>query len=159
MDNDKYPNDTEQDEVNEEEYIDDPEAVEIYSKTAIWCFSIFFSMIFGGVLLVHNLRAAGYKRAANMVLVFSIAYTVLSVAVAAVWGLSNRYIGLITNIIGGAVLTEYFFNKYFPDNDYYPKPVWRALGISILVVLGMAVLLAFLIMSVPGLKEQLEAAK
>ncbi|RCH56568.1 hypothetical protein DJ568_01535 [Mucilaginibacter hurinus] len=159
MDDNKYPEDTGQDDTEQEQYSDESGAVEIYSKSAIWGFTIFFSMIFGGVLLMQNLRAAGYKKAGNVVLLFSIIYTLLSFAIGFVLAPGVRYIGVITNIIGGAVLTEYFYNKYFPDNDYYPKPIWRALGVSILIVLIIALILAMLIASVPGLKEQLEAIK
>lgn len=116
---------------------EDPEqddAVEIYSKNAIRGFSIFFSTIFGGALLYQNLKNAGYKKASYTVLGFSVAYTLLTII------LSNFIprtpgspFALVCNLIGGLILSEYFFPKYFPENDYYPKPIWNALGISILI--------------------------
>ncbi|RYZ94692.1 MAG: hypothetical protein EOP47_27340 [Sphingobacteriaceae bacterium] len=151
MDNDQYPAETEQ----EEEYNEDANDVEIYSKQAILGFSIFFSTIFGGVLMMQNLRDAGYKKMGYTVLAFSIAYTLLAIVLAAVLGGNIKYIGMILNLIGSAILTEYFFNKYFPGDNHNPKPIWRALAISVLIMFAITLLLLY----VPGLKEQLEAAK
>jgi len=63
---------TEPEEIQDDNHED---GVEIYSKMAIRGFSIFFSTIFGGVLLFINLKNAGYKSAAYKVLAFAIGYT------------------------------------------------------------------------------------
>jgi len=62
-------------------------------------------------------------------------------------------LGLFLNIIGGAILTGYFFKKYFPDDDYYPKPIWGALAVSVIIILILGLILLY----TPGLKEQLQA--
>lgn len=139
---------------DEEEYPtgqpDDDNYVELYSKTAIWAFTIFFGVIFGGVLLMQNLRNAGYKKAGVTVLLFSISFSILTVI--ASFYVLGRYSGLIFNIAGGAILTEYFFKKYFPDEDYYPRPVWGALAVSIIIVLVLSLIALY----IPGFREQLE---
>jgi hypothetical protein len=129
----------------------DDSYVEIYSKSAIWGFSIFFSPVFGGVLLMLNLRAAGYKRAANIVLIFSIAYMLVSGIILNLVLLKYKtdpiYLNIasvVFNVAGGGILAEYFFRKYFPDNDYYPKSIANALMISILVALPLAFFLSHL---------------
>jgi fatty acid desaturase len=145
---DNYPDDT-----TEEEYYDDndPNAVEIYSKSAIWGFTIFFSTLFGGVLLALNLRAAGYKRAALSVVLFALSYFALSFIIGSYLAATTQYIGLILNIIGGAILTGYFFNKYFPDDDYYPKSIWPPLAVSILIIIGLTLIIYY----TPGMRQQL----
>ena len=129
--------------------------VEIYSKSAILGFSIFPTPIFGGGVLMMNLNAAGYKKAIYSVLIFLLIYffavnivtseillafkidvTKINLAVPSkslipIYGLS-----LLFNIIGGLILTQYFFKKYFPDNDYYPKSI----ASPVLVIVAIMVL-------------------
>lgn len=119
------------------------EAVDIYSKNAIRGFSIFFSTIFGGVLLFQNLREVGHKKAANAVLFFSIFYTLIGVAAADSIPHAGNGVPIVFNVIGGFILSDYFFPKYFPDNDYYPKPIWRALGFSLLICLTLIMILYY----------------
>ena len=139
-------------------YEDEPEetpqeAVEIYPKWAIRGFAIFFGTIFGGVLLMLNLRRAGYKKAAVMVLVVSIIYTVISaVATSFISHNPGSMAGLVFNIIGALMLADYFFPRYFPDNDYYPKSIWNALGISILINITF-----FLVLYYSGYLPELKA--
>ena len=133
--------------------------VEIYSKKAIWWFSILASPLFGGILLVLNLKSAGYKRAMYTVLAFVILYALVTNI------LINEYISvykidinkavangnnsqLLTfcgivigfNIIGGLILAQYFFRKYFPDDDYYPKSVATPIFITVLIMLVLKLL-------------------
>jgi len=138
------------------------EAVEIYSKKAIFWFSIFPSSIFGSILLMLNLKAAGYKKELFAVLIFTILYYfVASYALAGFVQLSGidllayqekfrAYKGgpnpidgkiilllgafIALNIIGGLILTQYFFKKYFPEEDYYPKSIVMPLIIFILII-------------------------
>lgn len=149
----------------EEKYTDD-DFVDIYSKRAIFWFCIFFDVIFGGVLLIINLIAAGYKRAATQVLFFSIFYYTLTIYIISVSGikvdpavlkkassgvpltpaeikllLSLLGLTIILKITGGLILTRYFFKKYFPDNDYYPKPIWTAVFVSIAITMILSYVL------------------
>jgi hypothetical protein len=123
--------------------------VEIYSKKAVWWFAVLLSPLFGGVLLMLNLKAAGYKRAVYEVLIFSVLYALASellidkflVVYKVNFTVVNTPMILLAvlsisiNIIGALILTQYFFRKYFPDNDYYPKSVTAPVLIAILVVL------------------------
>lgn len=131
----EYP---EQPEESQDEIQD--EHVEIYSKWAILGFSIFFSTLIGGILLMINLRKAGYKQAVYTVLVFMIGYTLAgSILLGGVGG----NLSLVVNVIGGFILSGYFFPKYFPDNDYYPRPIWGALAISVLVSVTAVLILYY----------------
>lgn len=126
----------------EENVIEGEEHVEIYSKSAIRGFSIFFSTIFGGALLYYNLLTAGYKNAARMVLFFSVLYSILVVFLVSTFFNYNGA-SIVLNVVGGFILSDYFFPKYFPDKDYYPKPIWKALGVSVLICLVMVLILYY----------------
>ena len=134
-------NEYEEPEENQEEIIEG-EHVEIYSKMAIRGFSIFFSPLFGGVLLFRNLKVAGYNSGARRVMVFSILYTLASIIIVSNF-INSSAVSLVINIVGAFILSDYFFPKYFPDNDYYPKPIWSALGISLLILLVLFLLLYY----------------
>lgn len=133
--------------------------VDIYSKKAIFGFSI-FSFLFAGILLIINLWAAGYKKVVTQVLLFLVAFYFIYINVIRYSGINldpelmkkastgapltfNQLLPMIElmgiiialNIIAGLVLTMYFFKKYFPDDDYYPKPIFRPLIIFIILSL------------------------
>ena len=160
--------DENKDEEIESKYSED-DYVDIYSKRAIFWFCIFFDVVFGGVLLMINLITAGYRKAASHVLLFSVLYYILTIYIISISGikvdvatlkkassgvqlspaeikplLSLAGLTIILKIVGGFILTRYFFKKYFPDNDYYPKPIWRAIMVSLLISLFLAYVLPFL---------------
>ena len=132
--------------------------VAIYSKLAILLFSIIFDPIIGGVLLMLNLRSIGYKKEGTKVLLFSIAYyfvsgflisyiaNVLRIPLTMDTLLKNPNPKIIVSlivlkIIGGGILAEYFFKKYFPHDDYEHKSIWKALLITILVLIPLSMLI------------------
>jgi hypothetical protein len=143
------------------------DAVEIYSKRAIFWFSVLASPLFGGVLLMLNLKAAGYKTAMYVVSAFTILYyfaanlllayliDIYKIDLQAYQAKLMAYkgntdivdgkvvlllaVGVAANIIGGLILSQYFFRKYFPEKDYYPKSIVSALLITIVVILLLRV--------------------
>jgi len=146
--------DEEKQEIQEEDYVD------IYSRKAIFVFAI-FSPIYAGVLLIINLWVAGYKQIISQVVLFILGLSFLSNYLVKLLGFKIDVVALqktvaakgqltteqllqilaITaiqigiNIIGGLVLTRYFFKKYFPDDDYYPRPIYRPVIIFIILIL------------------------
>jgi hypothetical protein len=160
--------DENKDEEIENKYSED-DYVDIYSKRAIFWFCIFFDVVFGGVLLIINLINAGYKKAATQVLFFSVFYYIITIYIISISGikvdaatlkkassgvqlspaeikplLSLAGLTIVLKIAGGLILTRYFFKKYFPDDDYYPKPIWRAVMVSLLISFFIAYVLPFL---------------
>lgn len=116
----------------------------IYSRIAIRGFSIFFSPLFGGVLLMQNLRDVGRKKEALIVLGVSLLMTILTVLIVSYFDFKNRSLTLICNIGGATVLTEYFYMKYFPDESLYvKKKIWIPLIIGALLVIGFVLLLFY----------------
>jgi membrane protease YdiL (CAAX protease family) len=131
------------------------QGVAIYSKLAVLLFAIFFSPLVGGILLMLNLRSIGYKIQGTVVLAFAIAYQLISSVVLSYFSKSmgiapndpamlqnpKIIIGLfIMNIIGGGILAEYFFKKYFPEDDYEHKSIWKALLITIFIGIPLSML-------------------
>jgi hypothetical protein len=107
----------------------------IYSKQAIWGFSIALSPLFGAVLLILNLRAIGNKKAAVPVLFTAIVFTLISILVSTTDGYKPRNLTLFINMAGGVFLTEYFFRKYIPKPELFQKRnVVVPLIISILII-------------------------
>jgi hypothetical protein len=110
----------------------------IYSKKAIWGFSIFFSPLFGGVLLMQNLKDTDRRKEGNLILLISIALTALTIAVVTVFDIKGRTIPFLFNLGGAALLTEYFYKKYFPDEiDYEKKKIWKPLFIALAICIAL----------------------
>ena len=108
---------------------------ELYSKMLILIFAILFSTIFAAALLVVNLRGLGKNKAAVWVLVFAIAYVI---ATAVVFQLLKVDPGFtpIANVIGAAILNEYFWNKYIGSDFEFKKKSWiKPAIISVLIAL------------------------
>lgn len=111
----------------------------IYSKWAIIGFSI-ISTFFGGVLLFLNLWRNGFKRHAIQVVLFSLFYSFAA-------GLGVLYVGqksvwfpILVDIGGALILTEYFYKRFFPDNEAYEyrsiiKPLIAVVIIMLLLIL------------------------
>jgi len=110
-------------------------STKIYSKGVIMAFSVIFSSIFGGVLLMQNLKDLGKKKEANLILGISIGYTVISaVLVSLIESISSK--AMFFNILGGVALSQYFFSKYIPNDDQFEKKkIWKPLIISILITI------------------------
>ena len=106
----------------------------LYSKKAIQGFTIFFTTIFGAVLLMKNLKDLNKPKARIQVLAFGVSYTLLSVVLLNFLP-KTFFITLLFNFIGYAVLVEYFWNKHLgKDLEHKKKPIWQPLAISILIV-------------------------
>lgn len=108
----------------------------IYSKKAVMGFSLFFTSIFGGVLLMQNLREAGKKKEARTVLLLSTFYTVLCIYIVNIPEEPNTSLTYVCNIVGGIILTEVFYKKHFADEKSYEKKrIWKPLIISLLITI------------------------
>jgi len=113
----------------------------LYSKTLILVFSLLFSTIFAAVLLMANLRSLGKKSARLQVLIFAVLYLIATGVVIQVFGLPPA-LTFIANVIGAAILNEYFWNKHIGHIDYEKKSWIKPLLISILIAMVMFFLLA-----------------
>ncbi|MCC8408878.1 hypothetical protein LJ707_08045 [Mucilaginibacter sp. UR6-1] len=139
--NDRYDDDLEE-EYEDNEQQPEGEYIELYSKWSIWGFSIFFSSFFGAALLIRNLWVSGFKRAAFGIVAFAVAYSCASYA--AIMLLQATSLVLVANLLGGFLYGEFFFKRYFPESDYYPKSIWGALGIALILSIAFVLLTFYL---------------
>jgi O-antigen/teichoic acid export membrane protein len=116
----------------------------IYSKWAILGFCIFFSPIFGGVLIRQNLIGVHRKREANLLLLLSVLMAFLTAMLASTpYGGSGTTI--LANFLQGALLVEFSFKKYLPHADELPKKtIWRPLSTSLMIVAALLMLMILL---------------
>ena len=114
---------------------------EIYSKRVIYIFSFLFSSVFGGILLMQNLKDINKRKEANIVLLVSVLITLATIFITTWLDTKNSSVTLACNIAGAALLSEYFFKKYFPDEADYPKKkIWKPLVIGIILIVIFVVL-------------------
>lgn len=132
------------------------EKIAIYSKWAILGFSVFFSTFAGSVLMMLNLRRIGNKTAGYFVLGFGVAFLVVqaiimerlvgpAMTIAKMQKLqqNNQLFYYITalNVLGGAILAEILFRRYFKSNSYTTRSAFPAF----LVIIGITFLLLYLL--------------
>ena len=127
--------------MNREEENPEQSLPELYSKTLILIFAILFSTIFAAALLVVNLRSLGKTRAAVWVAIFAFAFMIFTAVVMQTFSLSPS-LTLIANVIGAAILNEYFWNKFIGNDFNFRKKSWiKPVLISVAIALGFFLML------------------
>lgn len=117
------------------------ELPQLYSKRLILIFALIFSTIFAAVLLMSNLKSLGKRRESYLVLFFTVFYMMVSVILIQVLGLPPD-LTFVANVIGAAILNEFFWNKYIGRDREFQKKSWVkpaivSLLISIPFVIGL----------------------
>ncbi|MFD0976019.1 hypothetical protein [Salinimicrobium gaetbulicola] len=126
---------------NTETFNSQPEIPELYSKNLILVFAIVFSTLFAAVLLILNLRSLSKRNAGLQVLIFTILYLIATGIVIQSFNLQPG-LTVIANVIGAAILNEYFWNKHIGSDLEYKKKGWmKPLMIALLIALSVFFLL------------------
>lgn len=113
----------------------DQELPKLYSKRLILGFSIFFSTIFAAALLIANLRKLEKQAAAAWVLLFAMGYLVATAVIMAVFNIAPQ-LSVVANVVGAAILNEFFWNKYLGSEIEFEKKSWvKPAIISVLIAL------------------------
>ncbi|MBT8318686.1 MAG: hypothetical protein KJP01_00980, partial [Gramella sp.] len=92
-------------------------------KKLILIFSGVFSILFGAVLLLSNLKKVDDKKGVYQVLIFviiyvaGIVYTIQSNPAASSWSVP-------LNLFGALILNEYFWNRYIGRETAFEKKSW-----------------------------------
>jgi hypothetical protein len=116
----------------------------IYSKKAILGFSVFFTTIFGGVLLMQNFLNINKKKEAYTILFISLGITTISIIILNMLEKANTGITYSLNFGGGLIITEFFHKKYFANEDEFEiKKIWKALLISIIITIPFLLALIY----------------
>jgi len=116
--------------------VKDVDAPEYYSQTAIYVFSILFSVLFGAVMMAINLKNAGKRWGWPILfgLIFTLGFIYLSEFI------PNRTSGitLIVNALGVIIMYQLFWNKSIgKDTKYRAKPIWIPLIVAIILVIPL----------------------
>ena len=112
----------------------------LYSKRAIQGFTIFFSTLFGAVLLMSNLKKMNKPKARVEVLVFGISYTFLTIILLDYLP-KTFFLTILFNLVGYAVLVEYFWNKNLGKELQHQK---KQISKPLIISFAILVLLVFL---------------
>ena len=119
------------------------EVSRLYTPNAIVGFTIFFSLIFGAMLLATNIRETNNRRGSWVVIGFSVAYMAVEVILFQLY--QSVMLTMVMKLIGALILNFYFWPKYIGlERDYEAKPIWRALLISILIILPLIIIVSLL---------------
>ena len=94
----------------------------LYSKRVIFMFCLLFSTIFGAVILMSNLNSVKENKGKWQVLLFALLYTAGHAYT--VFNFSTTYIGLMLNLGGALILTEYFWNRYIGMEKEFIRKSW-----------------------------------
>ncbi len=117
--------------------VKDIDAPEYYSQTAIYVFSILFSVLFGSVMLAINLKNAG-KRWGTPIF-FGLLFTFGQINLMEFVPHPSMGISLIINALGVIIMYQFFWNRSLgKDTKYRAKPIWIPLIIGILLIVPLA---------------------
>jgi len=112
----------------------------LYSKRAIQGFTIFFSTLFGAVLLMSNLKKVNKPKARMEVLFFGVAYTFLTILLLNYLP-KTFFLTMVFNLIGYAVLVEYYWNKNLgKELKHQKKQISKPLIISFSILMFLVFL-------------------
>ena len=119
--------------------VENTEAPQLYSRKAIYFFTIFCSVFFGGTLMFINLRKLRNKQGQIVVASYSILYGVISLAILDQFERST-IMTMVVSMIGSLPLYNFFWQKYIGLNtEYRKKSILVPLMIS-LVLLSLFVI-------------------
>ena len=114
----------------------------LYSKNLILIFAILFSTVFAAALLIVNLRTLGKIREAGWVVLFAIFYLITTALVMQAFSLAPS-MTIIANVIGAAILNEFFWNKFIGRDLTFRKKSWIK---PTLISIGIAMIFFLLLM-------------
>jgi drug/metabolite transporter superfamily protein YnfA len=113
--------------------VTDQDAPQLYSPRAIWGFSVFFTVIFGAVLLAINLTD---RKSKLIVIGFGALYTTIAILILNLLPKANTGITIGLNMGGALLLTSLFWDKYVgAETKFRTKQIWKPLIISILIAI------------------------
>lgn len=118
----------------------------LYSQTAILAFTIFFSPLFGGVLLAMNVWKVN-KKAVWQVIVFSLVFTAFSGYIS-YYMAPGSFVAILIPISGALILSELFWNRLIGKQLKYDK---RKIIIPLIIALLIAIPIAFYVYQHPEL--------
>ena len=109
------------------------ERPKLYNQATILIFSILLSTIFGGIIYSQNLSEIDNRKQIAPVVGFCIIWNIVF------FKLAHRYTDnfaltfLLPNMMGGLVLSIFFWKHHFGDLNFKARNVWIPLTILLLI--------------------------
>ena len=124
-------------------HIEDPDAPELYTKRVIYGFSIFFSALFGSIMLAINVYKTKGAGQAAIVVLFGLGYTIAAIIIGnSIHSNSYSSISIVVGIVGGFLLNALFWNRFIGNETLYrPKPIWIPLIIGLVLAVIIVILM------------------
>lgn len=120
--------------------VSDIDAPEYYSQTAIYVFSILFSVFFGSVMMAINLKNA--QKEWGWPILFGFLFTAIFIFIGQFIPNSSTGISLIINAVGVTIMCQLFWKKHIGlDTKYRAKPIWIPLIIGVVVTIPIIYLI------------------
>ncbi|TKC63959.1 hypothetical protein FBD94_06345 [Pedobacter hiemivivus] len=121
--------------------VDDLDAPLFYSQTAIYIFSILFSVFFGAFMLASNCKDVGKPRWPVILSGFS--YSLLTIVILEYYDLSTPYT-YIANTIGITFMYHLFWTRYIDaQTKYRAKPIWKPLVIAAVIFIPFIAMIIY----------------
>lgn len=118
-------------------FIEDPDAPLLFSRRAIYGFSVFFSVVFGSIMLAINVSKTAGKGKAVLVVLFGLVYTVVTILIAETLKL-NSGLGVVISLLGAVLIETLFWNRFIGNATLYRKrPIWVPLAIAVVLAAGL----------------------
>jgi membrane protein CcdC involved in cytochrome C biogenesis len=116
---------------------------EIYSSKAVLWFSFLITPVFGGVLLMMNLKRIDKPKEAARAFIISLLMTAFLMFGLTYFDIENRLVQFIYNLLCSFFLAGYLYKKQIPHWDEYPK---RSVLVPVLVAVALIIALFFLVL-------------
>jgi hypothetical protein len=118
----------------------DPAAPSLYSRRAIYFFTIFFGALFGSILLIMNLIKLRNYKDILWVVVFGVALTAIPITLAE-YANTGTSLGFLFGLISAACIDYFFWDKFIGPVFYRARKIWWPLAIALaflaLIILAM----------------------
>lgn len=114
--------------------VEDVDAPEYYSQTAIYVFSILFSVLFGSVMMAINLKRAEKKW--GWAILYGFGFTVAFAYLTQFISGPSISLSFIGNAVGVTIMSQLFWNSQIgKETRYRAKPIWIPLIIGIFLMI------------------------
>jgi len=116
--------------------VEDIDAPEYYSQSAIYAFSIFFSVLFDSVMMAINLKNA--QKEWGWPILFGLLFTGGFIYLSQFRSGSSTGFSLVINAVGVIIMYQLFWNKHIgKETKYRAKPIWIPLLVGIALMVSL----------------------
>jgi hypothetical protein len=126
--------------------VEDPDAPQMYSRRVLYFFTVFFSALFGSIMLSLNARKLGKNSEAAYILIFGVVFTLVQVWIGIHFHPNSKdTYGIIGGLIGAYCLDYFFWKRYIGYGTFY-----RTRSFVMPLVIGVAIVAVVLVATFYG---------